>query len=287
MFDDWPVGCRAIAARLQPMLCRHGAEFRTKGGPRQVRACWPHMRGSKNPWIAILICAPGDSVDLKLRVSRHSGFVGPGGPLMPSTNYTSDSERDSGIVRLSSEFPADLPLWIENAFRHCAERYGIVLARESPQPPVSRFTLPEEVTPGGTFVEGSVRAITVDAYERDPQARQQCIAAHGTGCCVCGFSFGAVYGPVADGYIHVHHLHPLSEAGGAHVVDPVEDLRPVCPNCHAVIHHGGQLRSIEEVRQLLAQHKHAEPTDAADAARKAGRAGELPVRRERRRGHDR
>jgi predicted HNH restriction endonuclease len=40
------------------------------------------------------------------------------------------------------------------------------------------------------------------------------------------------------------------------VVDPVDDLRPVCPNCHAVLHLS-QCRSIEEVRQLLAQLKAA------------------------------
>lgn len=111
--------------------------------------------------------------------------------------------------------------------------------------------LPEEVVETATLVEGAVRQITVNAYERNPEARQRCIEAHGTSCCVCGFSFGAVYGEVADGYIHVHHLRPLSEVSGEYVVDPVADLRPVCPNCHAVLHLGGQCRSIEEVRQLM------------------------------------
>ena len=34
-------------------------------------------------------------------------------------------------------------------------------------------------------------------------------------------------------------------------VDPVHDLRPMCPKCHAVIHIGGEHRSLEEVRQML------------------------------------
>ncbi len=38
---------------------------------------------------------------------------------------------------------------------------------------------------------------------------------------VCGFNFGAAYGPAADGLIHVHHLNPLSEIGAEYVVDPV------------------------------------------------------------------
>jgi hypothetical protein len=117
-----------------------------------------------------------------------------------------------------------------------------------PTPP---FTLPDEVSPAKGVVEGAIRTITVNAYERDPAARSQCIAAHGRNCCVCGFSFAARYGPVADGYIHVHHLRPLSEVGGAHVVDPVEDLRPVCPNCHAVLHRRIPAYSIEEVQAFL------------------------------------
>ncbi len=107
------------------------------------------------------------------------------------------------------------------------------------------------------LVEGAVSQEWVTVYERNPEARRQCIAAHGSSCCVCGFNFGAVYGAEFAGFIHVHHRHPVSEAGGEYAVHPIEDLRPVCPNCHAVIHHGGDLRGINEVRQLLAANKHA------------------------------
>ena len=111
--------------------------------------------------------------------------------------------------------------------------------------------LPEEVAESSGLVEGAVSRVSINAYERNPEARRLCIAAHGTACCICGFSFGAVYGEMAQGYIHVHHVRPLSEVGGEYEVDAVEDLRPVCPNCHAVLHLGGVCRSIDEVRQLL------------------------------------
>jgi len=117
----------------------------------------------------------------------------------------------------------------------------------------------EEVRQVFTYPEGAVRQVTVNAYERSPEARWRCIEYHGRACAVCEMSFGAVYGPVADGFIHVHHLTPLSEVGGDYVVDPVADLRPVCPNCHAVLHLGGQCLSIAVVRQLLAQQRHAAP----------------------------
>ena len=131
--------------------------------------------------------------------------------------------------------------------------------------------LPEEIAAAAEpVVEGARYRVVVSAYERDPEARRRCIAAHGTACSVCGFSFGAVYGEVAEGFTHVHHLRPLSEAGGAHRVDPVEDLRPVCPNCHAVLHRRVPAYSIEDVRGFLAQQRHAEPGAAPDRGRKAG-----------------
>jgi len=111
--------------------------------------------------------------------------------------------------------------------------------------------LPEEVPEDLAYCEGHVQRIIVNRYERDPEARRACIRAHGTSCCVCGFSFGSIYGPVAEGYTHVHHLHPLSEIGGEYVVDPIEDLRPVCPNCHAVLHRSIPPYSIEEVQAFL------------------------------------
>jgi 5-methylcytosine-specific restriction protein A len=65
-------------------------------------------------------------------------------------------------------------------------------------------------------------------------------------------SFGNRYGPEMDGFIHVHHLVPLSETRGGYSIDPARHLVPVCPNCHAVLHSiGGTVRSVEEVREML------------------------------------
>lgn len=120
--------------------------------------------------------------------------------------------------------------------------------------------LPGELLPDQTLIEGAVLQVLVNSYERDPLARRRCIGHFGPTCVVCGFHFEAVYGPAAYGFIHVHHLRPLSEIGSEYVVDPVADLRPVCPNCHAVIHLGGGCRSIEQVRQLLRQQESAPGT---------------------------
>jgi hypothetical protein len=136
---------------------------------------------------------------------------------------------------------------------------GIVLPRPSYSPSVTLGQrvnpLPDELDSSQPLVEGSRYQVTVNAYERDPRARQLCINKYGTICVICGFSFGHVYGAVADGFIHVHHLRPLSEIGTEYEVNPVEDLRPVCPNCHAVLHRRVPAYSIEEVRAFLGQQK--------------------------------
>lgn len=111
--------------------------------------------------------------------------------------------------------------------------------------------LPEEIAAATTLLEGAVCRVTVNAYERNPLARTKCIQAHGTSCTICKFNFGEAYGEVAEGFIHVHHLRPLSEIGGEYAIDPVEDLRPVCPNCHAVLHRQIPAFSIEEVQNFL------------------------------------
>jgi predicted HNH restriction endonuclease len=44
----------------------------------------------------------------------------------------------------------------------------------------------------------------------------------------------------------------------------VRDLRPVCPNCHATLHHREPPYSLEEVRQFLeARRQCAKPKPAA------------------------
>ncbi|HVT30494.1 MAG TPA: hypothetical protein VHE81_20965 [Lacipirellulaceae bacterium] len=240
------------------MLCRHGADFyEIDSDAQQVRVGW-RTSPRKHQWVAILYCSTKGSVKLKLRIDRKSHFLSPRGPLKRSGERKSDKEKDTGAITLSDSFPADLPIWIDHAFQYCEDNYGIKLHPKSRA--VSGrsnrgFTLPEEVPAEGTYVEGAVRTITVNAYERDQQARRSCIKAHGHICSVCKFDFGARYGPTAEGYIHVHHLRPLSKVRQAHAVDPVHDLRPVCPNCHAVLHLSGKCRTIEEVQKLLTDRR--------------------------------
>lgn len=108
----------------------------------------------------------------------------------------------------------------------------------------------EEVTPA-IHSEGGRIAVLMNRFERDHSAREACIKHYGLCCSVCGMSFGERYGEAMKDFIHVHHLMPLSQIGVNYEVDPIKDLRPICPNCHAVIHRRESPLSIEQVRALL------------------------------------
>jgi len=112
---------------------------------------------------------------------------------------------------------------------------------------------PDEV-PSGNYQEGAVRQVFVNAYERDRAARQACIDHYGASCTVCELKFEDRYGSLGAGFVHVHHLVPLSEIGTDYKINPIEDLRPVCPNCHAMIHRHRPPHSIEDIRRQLRQH---------------------------------
>jgi hypothetical protein len=106
------------------------------------------------------------------------------------------------------------------------------------------------------YPEGSKKQITVNAHERNPQARQKCIDYYGASCQVCGFDFGKVYGSEFDGKIHIHHIKPISEVVNEYEVDPIDDLIPVCPNCHMALHSKPNgVYSIKEIMYKLNDNK--------------------------------
>jgi 5-methylcytosine-specific restriction protein A len=103
------------------------------------------------------------------------------------------------------------------------------------------------------FPEGAPRAVTVQAFERSAAARSACIAQKGTACSVCELDFGRAYGQIGSGFIHVHHTRPLSGGGGRQRHTTVNDLEPVCPNCHNMIHRRSPPYGIQELRDIMRQ----------------------------------
>lgn len=101
-------------------------------------------------------------------------------------------------------------------------------------------------------VEGEKKSYYGERYERDLKLRQQAIAVHGLVCKVCGFDFEIAYGVYAKGYIHIHHVTPISDFDGPKFVDPKKDLIPLCANCHSIIHRKRDATlSVEDLKAKL------------------------------------
>lgn len=98
-------------------------------------------------------------------------------------------------------------------------------------------------------------SVTINSYERNSKARKKCIEHYGISCQVCGMNFEEVYGQLGEGYIHVHHIVPLYKIGEEYEVDPINDLIPVCPNCHAMLHTkiNGKPVTISELKEKFKQ----------------------------------
>lgn len=109
----------------------------------------------------------------------------------------------------------------------------------------------QEILDGDKYYEGAIKQIRINTYKRDLAARNKCIDHYGLSCHICGFNFENKYGYIGKRFIHVHHLKPLSEIGYEYELDPIQDLRPVCPNCHAMIHRRRPPYSIEEILKVL------------------------------------
>lgn len=111
---------------------------------------------------------------------------------------------------------------------------------------------PDDIEDNNLF-EGTKKQIIVNAYERSSKARKECIEEYGYKCTICKFDFEKVYGEVGKNFIHVHHIKPLSEIDKEYKINPIQDLRPVCPNCHAMLHKKVPAYSIEEIINFIDQ----------------------------------
>ena len=121
------------------------------------------------------------------------------------------------------------------------------------------FVISEEIdeTNYETLKEGTKKQITVNAYERNNKARLACLRHYKKinsdviKCEICGFNFSEKYGEQFADKIHVHHVVEIATIGDEYVVDPVNDLIPICPNCHMVIHSKKPAYTPEEIKNMI------------------------------------
>lgn len=100
-------------------------------------------------------------------------------------------------------------------------------------------------------LEGGMTRIEGNRYERSPINRELCLAVNGYKCKICGFDFESVYGDLGYHFIHVHHIVPVSKMNSSYMINPVTDLIPVCPNCHAMLHRTDPPVTPEELKKRI------------------------------------
>lgn len=104
---------------------------------------------------------------------------------------------------------------------------------------------------GRAYKEGAIHQVYVNRYERDSEARKVCLEHYGYSCSVCSMNFEERYGSIGHEFIHVHHKKPLNKIKEDYEVMPIDDLVPVCPNCHAMLHKNDPPYSIEALKSLM------------------------------------
>lgn len=109
----------------------------------------------------------------------------------------------------------------------------------------------DELSPEAKYSEGKAKKVLVNSFERNPIARKKCIEHYGLNCQVCNFNFKDKFGKLGNNFIHVHHKINIALIGDEYSVNPITDLIPVCPNCHAMLHKRNPAYSIEELKNIM------------------------------------
>ncbi len=102
----------------------------------------------------------------------------------------------------------------------------------------------EEILEGGSYSK------MVKIFKRNPKAKLECLIHYGYDCQICGFNFDE-YGDIGKNYIQVHHKELLSLKKEEYIIDPINDLIPLCANCHVMVHSKNPPYEIEELKKLM------------------------------------
>lgn len=175
--------------------------------------------------------------------------------------YLSKILKENGIVALKK---ALLSLYQHIEYYEATSGYSVRKGRKIYQEyakhvkkDFAETIFPDEVDPKKKYSEGKTREVKVNSYERNPIARQACIQHYGLNCQVCDFNFEDVFGDLGSNFIHVHHLVEISTIGKEYSVDPINDLIPVCPNCHAMLHKKSPAFTVSELKEFMqVKNKH-------------------------------
>jgi hypothetical protein len=105
------------------------------------------------------------------------------------------------------------------------------------------------------FSEGERSQRETAFFRRNTRLRKEAIKRLGMQCVVCRLDFGERYGSAGKGYIEVHHLNPLAERtdtiAGTPIMTKLNEVVPVCANCHRVLHRRRPAMTIAKLKASL------------------------------------
>ena len=81
--------------------------------------------------------------------------------------------------------------------------------------------------------------------------KKECLDYYGAICDICGFDFGYTYGEAYESCIQVHNHKHVEGEEILETTHPIEDLIPVCHNCHCVIHSTTPPISVDDMRKMV------------------------------------
>ena len=122
----------------------------------------------------------------------------------------------------------------------------------------NHFIYPEDTI----ITEGQQTTRTIIGRKRSKKLRDAAIKyykskSNGTlRCAVCDFCFEEHYENIGNDFIEIHHEKPIAQISDeefeAHIDDALSSVKPLCANCHRMIHRNPQKPlTIDELKSLL------------------------------------
>lgn len=100
--------------------------------------------------------------------------------------------------------------------------------------------------------EGHLSKRLAASAARSIALRRLALKRHGASCSACGLKFLKRYDGLKTDCIELHHVSPLSRGQR---MSTVNDLVPLCPNCHRVAHSTEPPLPVSAIRQMLKSGK--------------------------------
>lgn len=223
-----------------------------------VHIGWRHLEASFVPgsFAAVLIQAMGsaDKERQNIFATFAKSLISDGGRIVMTVNGSEVSPVEAatwpaGWNRLSisvKKSPTEASSEdIDSAVSWTGRLLGMILALAPTEEVLVSSSGPSGASEGAAF------SVETTRYERSRLNRAACLQLRGTKCLVCGFDFGETYGPLGEGFIHVHHIVPVSNIGPDYVVNPASDLAPICPNCHNMVHRTEPPLTVEQLQNVI------------------------------------